>query len=281
MDDVKVHYNSDKPAQLQAHAYAQGTDIHLAKGQEKHLPHEAWHVVQQKQGRVEPTLQMKGKVNINDDVALENEADIMGAKAITSRPRPSGQDLDQVAPQKREGDKPFETGKRKVIQRNEESARSLEGMVAPKVGQQDIDLAKGIQHELEKIYTETMKIDEMSFMDNVYYNSAVCLGGIILPPLRSFGSFEELISACKFINLGKGSVARGIYELLGGTLKEMIVDNTLSTMRKAGQLDYLQKSDFGGISESGWKVVIEVHYYRNRPSTNNVFHKDTLGIHYL
>jgi len=26
MDDVKVHYNSDKPATLQAHAYAQGTD---------------------------------------------------------------------------------------------------------------------------------------------------------------------------------------------------------------------------------------------------------------
>ena len=32
MDDVKVHYNSDKPAQLQAHAYAQGTDIHVASG---------------------------------------------------------------------------------------------------------------------------------------------------------------------------------------------------------------------------------------------------------
>jgi len=41
MDDVKVHYNSAKPAQLNAHAYAQGTDIHLASGQEKHLPHEA------------------------------------------------------------------------------------------------------------------------------------------------------------------------------------------------------------------------------------------------
>ncbi|MFM2375841.1 MAG: hypothetical protein RLZZ165_938, partial [Bacteroidota bacterium] len=27
MDDVTVHYNSSKPAQLQAHAYAQGTDI--------------------------------------------------------------------------------------------------------------------------------------------------------------------------------------------------------------------------------------------------------------
>lgn len=81
LDDVKVHYNSDKPAQLNAHAYAQGTDIHLGAGQEKHLPHEAWHVVQQKQGRVQPTMQMKGGVNVNDDEELENEADVMGGKA--------------------------------------------------------------------------------------------------------------------------------------------------------------------------------------------------------
>ena len=82
LDDVKVHRNSDKPAQLQAHAYAQGTDIHLGSGQEKHLPHETWHVVQQKQGRVKPTMQMKGEVNVNDDVGLEKEADVMGAKSI-------------------------------------------------------------------------------------------------------------------------------------------------------------------------------------------------------
>ena len=82
MDDVRVHYNSGKPAQLNAHAYAQGNDIHLASGQEKHLPHEAWHVVQQKQGRVKPTLQMKSKVLINDDKELEKEADIMGARAL-------------------------------------------------------------------------------------------------------------------------------------------------------------------------------------------------------
>jgi Domain of unknown function (DUF4157) len=82
MNDVKVHYNSDKPAQLNAHAYAQGTTIHLASGQEKHLPHEAWHVVQQKQGRVQPTKQLKGKVAINDDAGLEREADVMGEKAL-------------------------------------------------------------------------------------------------------------------------------------------------------------------------------------------------------
>src|SRR3954452_16984514 len=48
LDDVRVHYNSAKPAQVHALAYAQGTDIYVAPGQEKQLPHEAWHVVQQK-----------------------------------------------------------------------------------------------------------------------------------------------------------------------------------------------------------------------------------------
>jgi hypothetical protein len=80
MDSVKVHFNSSKPAQLNAHAFAQGTDIHIAPGQEKHLPHEAWHVVQQAQGRVRPTMQMNGGVPINDSKELEREADVMGEK---------------------------------------------------------------------------------------------------------------------------------------------------------------------------------------------------------
>jgi hypothetical protein len=82
LDDVHVHYNSSKPARLQALAYTQGTDIHVGpgQGQEKHLAHEAWHVVQQAQGRVKPTMQAKG-VAINDDAALEKEADVMGQQA--------------------------------------------------------------------------------------------------------------------------------------------------------------------------------------------------------
>lgn len=86
LDDVRVHYNSAQPAQLQAHAYAQGTDIHLAPGQEKHLPHEAWHVVQQKQGRVQATRQLKGAVPVNDDAGLEQEADVMGSRAAAYSP---------------------------------------------------------------------------------------------------------------------------------------------------------------------------------------------------
>jgi hypothetical protein len=86
MDDVRVHRNSPEPAKLGALAYTQGSDIHLGPGQEEHLPHEAWHVVQQKQRRVRATTQMKG-IGVNDDTALEREADHMGG-AVLSPLRP-------------------------------------------------------------------------------------------------------------------------------------------------------------------------------------------------
>jgi len=90
MDHVKVHYNSSQPAQLNALAYAQGSDIHVAPGQERHLPHEAWHVVQQAQGRVQPTIQAKG-TPINDDRGLEQEADTMGSRAMQMLATPAAQ----------------------------------------------------------------------------------------------------------------------------------------------------------------------------------------------
>jgi hypothetical protein len=81
LDQVRVHYNSPKPAAVQAHAYAQGNNIHLSAGQEKHLPHELGHVVQQAQGRVKQTTSVEG-VAVNDSVSLENEATKMGEQAL-------------------------------------------------------------------------------------------------------------------------------------------------------------------------------------------------------
>jgi hypothetical protein len=66
-DDVKVHYGFPGPVRLNANAFAQGTDIDLGPGQEKHLPHELGHEVSQQEGSVKPTLQIKDKGNINDD----------------------------------------------------------------------------------------------------------------------------------------------------------------------------------------------------------------------
>jgi hypothetical protein len=99
LSDVRVHRDSNRPDALNALAYTQGRDIHLAPGQDEHLPHEAWHAVQQRQGRVKPTMQARG-VAINDDAHLEREADRMaaslnntaaaGTRSHATRSAPSG-----------------------------------------------------------------------------------------------------------------------------------------------------------------------------------------------
>ena len=80
LSNVRVHYDSLLPMRYRAEAFAQGNDIHLAPGQAGHLPHEGWHVVQQRHGRVSSTGKIAGQA-INDDVRLEEEADLMGEKA--------------------------------------------------------------------------------------------------------------------------------------------------------------------------------------------------------
>jgi hypothetical protein len=84
---VRIHEGPHAQA-VGALAYTQGTDIHFAPGQyqptsrrgQELLGHELTHVVQQSQGRVRATTQAY-RVDINDDTALEREADEMGAKA--------------------------------------------------------------------------------------------------------------------------------------------------------------------------------------------------------
>lgn len=73
-EDVRVHYNSEKPAQLGAYAYTQGTQVYVGPGQERHLRHELTHVVQQKQGLVTPTG-MTGGLPVNNDPELERQAE--------------------------------------------------------------------------------------------------------------------------------------------------------------------------------------------------------------
>jgi len=81
-DDVRVHYNSDKPAQIGALAYTEGTQVHIGPGQERHLRHELGHVVQQKQGRVRPNSQINGQP-VNSSAQLEQEADAWGKSVVS------------------------------------------------------------------------------------------------------------------------------------------------------------------------------------------------------
>lgn len=85
---VRVHPDSSKAPEVGALAYTQGTDIHFAPGQFKPdttagqelLGHELAHVVQQAEGRVRPTTEIGG-MPVNDNEALEHEADVMGVRA--------------------------------------------------------------------------------------------------------------------------------------------------------------------------------------------------------
>jgi hypothetical protein len=82
MHDLVVHHDSARPGGIGALAFAEGPHISMAPGQEPHLAHEAWHVVQQKQGRVRPAMQLRSDVPVNDDAGLETEATVMGARAL-------------------------------------------------------------------------------------------------------------------------------------------------------------------------------------------------------
>jgi ribosomal protein S18 acetylase RimI-like enzyme len=89
--DVKVHEGNHANS-LGAIAYTQGSHIHFASGKynpdtssgQALLGHELAHVVQQRQGRVKPTGQVKG-LPLNDNPALEQEADRLGLKAAQSQ----------------------------------------------------------------------------------------------------------------------------------------------------------------------------------------------------
>lgn len=81
-------YEGPRAAALGALAYTQGDEVHFASGHyqpnsaagQALLGHELAHTIQQRQGRVPTTLQLKG-VGVNDDAALEREADVAGARA--------------------------------------------------------------------------------------------------------------------------------------------------------------------------------------------------------
>lgn len=82
LDDVRVHYNSDRPAKLDALAYTRGSQVEIAPGQERHLAHELGHVVQQKLGAVRANAWHSSGVAMNTDAALERQADEIGAGKI-------------------------------------------------------------------------------------------------------------------------------------------------------------------------------------------------------
>lgn len=85
LDDIKVYYNSPLPAKYGLAAFAEKNNIYIAPGQKKHLAHEAWHVIQQKQGRVKADTKMDDGLKFNKDQSLEEEATNKGNEALKNK----------------------------------------------------------------------------------------------------------------------------------------------------------------------------------------------------
>jgi hypothetical protein len=64
------------------------------------------------------------------------------------------------------------------------------------------------------------------------------------------------------------------FSLVKGDLATGLIRHALLTMSHAHQLEYLRLS---GIVGKQWKIVVEIHYYRERDKQTHSFHKDTWG----
>jgi hypothetical protein len=263
--DINVHHNSNKPAKLQALAYTQGTDIHLGPGQEKHLPHEAWHVVQQKQGRVRPTLLQKG-VAINDSPALELEADVMGARAVQLRPDAGNT---SKAPSAGAG--------QSIVQRVNEPQH---GQKTPK------ELAKDRLEKLLPGFVKTGTVNSEIIIPLPEDESGNCHGYTIHKNTHEFNYPENLIQHIKtnpddhiavFFKGGIGHSGR----LENENLTHLVIGVGLveSTMNLAECAGYDQRCNLPEDKDKFWDLVKKYHD-PNKEATIQAMHKEANAMIY-
>ena len=242
LNDVRVHRNSNEPSNFSALAYAKGSNIHLGPGQEKHLPHELGHIVQQKQGRVKPTMQVNENIKINDDNNLEKDADNLGDKALQTSINENSQNLSEGSKKnnviQRLGDEDMlrqqmairrraisgednETDDNPYLIRDTESGQNTPGKLAdrqtPEGGMGMSQLSQTLGEQLTKSKTEAQikkrdQFDEFAFKQSKYADTS--------KPGKKNTRWN------RFMNFGK-SIGRGI-----GNLKEMAKGSWLA--RKFG-----------------------------------------------
>lgn len=201
MSDVRVHYNSEKSAEVGASAYTQGTDIHVAPGQERHLSHDAWHVVQQAQSRVKQVIQMKKESEIETE--LERGSQEMSKKKISDlvQKKTDGEDLtvkydDSSILEDWEGT--TQRGNEIHFLSRHGPANSSEGYLRGRIIAQ-IDLFE--QYRGEKIAEENRRIDTISGRaENRGFNEAKISG--------EFGEFVERDEAHIQMNAARENIRK-------------------------------------------------------------------------
>lgn len=160
-----------------------------------------------------------------------------------------------------------------VVQRNEESKVLLTKLAKPQVFEgPTFDVQTAIVESLEKALAPSLEKAEKQKEMGLWAQTN--LGGIVLSSTP--GDLEELISNSVLMDLegDKLKIGKNVFDLVPEETRKLIVRNTLATMETASQLDYLRKS---GLINDEWKVIVEVHYYRDRSTSQLALHKDTAG----
>ncbi|HEY5878793.1 MAG TPA: hypothetical protein VIU11_07775, partial [Nakamurella sp.] len=156
-----------------------------------------------------------------------------------------------------------------MLRRNTESAKLLTKMATPKAFDgPDVEVRDQIIVKLEA---------QLEDLPDLKSKAVVYLGSVVLENLPA--GMEEFAewSGHQDTKETDSSILPSLNAVAvtkaAGVGKEL-ASYTLKVMNAAGQLDYLRKSGFVG---EEWSIVVEMHYYRDRPKDNPNMHKDTIG----
>ena len=153
------------------------------------------------------------------------------------------------------------------IQRNEESAALLTKLAVPQI-------KPGPSVDVQKELVKKLDVEHADEFGGALLN----LGGILIEEMPE--TDQELIDEAELVPLptGGGFISAGGLSRAAKIKKlgfdRLVVENTLRTMIDAREIEYLRKA---GLPNDAWKILIELHYFRERDMSATGFHKDTLG----
>lgn len=153
-----------------------------------------------------------------------------------------------------------------VIQRSKESQALLTKLATPRFrAGPAIDVQKALVHKLDVEHADE------------FTGGLINLGGILIEEIPE--SDDQLLAEAQLVALptaggfiSAGSPRAAKIKELG--FERLVIENTLQTMIAAKQIKYLR---LAGLPNDQWKILVELHYYRERDMTATGFHKDTLG----
>ena len=157
------------------------------------------------------------------------------------------------------------------IQRNKESAALLTELATPQIRPGPaVQVQKQLVKKLDVEYAQE------------FPGKLVNLGGILIDTMPETDA--ELIKQAQLVGFPVGGGSTGYFQSAGGLsvgekikargFDRLLVENTLRTMIDAREVEYLRKA---GLPNKDWKILIELHYFRERDMSATGFHKDTVG----